>query len=334
MITHHSEARLWLLSTPGTSYAFRLDAGDVPRHVHWGRPLSLEQAVSVAAERPAEDPGADDRGVEYGVEGGLRFGPPSLTVRFDDGVRGFEWRFVSHTVEEDLLTLSFTDRVRSLDLDLNYRVRESHDQIERWAVLTAGEPVDVLWFDSAAWTLPARDDYRASRAVGERGRDFRLGRDRVPVGETVFTSRLGITGHRTPADARRAGRRRRARRGPERDPGLKRQPPDHPASRPLRPRLPDRRIRPVVRGGVQYRLERDAVQYLTEDEVVVFQFRPSASDRPVARTRLRGLDPDARHRDEATGAVHADAVLLGHGLPPLPPFDRTSALVHLRRVPR
>lgn len=30
MITHHSEARLWLLSTPGTSYAFRLDADDTP----------------------------------------------------------------------------------------------------------------------------------------------------------------------------------------------------------------------------------------------------------------------------------------------------------------
>lgn len=62
MITHHSAARLWLLCTPGTSYAFRLDADDVPRHVHWGRPLSLEQAVAVAADLPAEDPGGDDPG--------------------------------------------------------------------------------------------------------------------------------------------------------------------------------------------------------------------------------------------------------------------------------
>lgn len=195
MITYDSAARLWLLCTPGTSYAFRLDADDVPRHVHWGRPLSLEQAVAVAADLPAEDPGGDDpAGEEFAVEGGLRFGAPSLTVRFADGVRGFAWRFVSHAVEDGRLTLSFTDRARCLSLDLNYRIRDGHDQIERWAVLTAGEQVDVLRLDSAAWTLPARDDYRVSHVVGEWGREFQLRRDHVPVGESVFTSRLGITG--------------------------------------------------------------------------------------------------------------------------------------------
>jgi alpha-galactosidase len=95
-----------------------------------------------------------------------------------------------------------------------------------------------------------------------------------------------------------------------------------------------KRIRPVVHGGVQYRLEHDAVQYLTGDEVVVLQFRPSALTRSAARTRLKGLDPDARYRDEDTGAIHEGAVLLSHGLPPLLSFDRTSELVHLRRMPR
>ncbi|WP_281066974.1 hypothetical protein [Streptomyces inhibens] len=46
-------------------------------------------------------------------------------------------------------------------------MREGHDQIERWAILTADEPVEVLRFDSAAWTLPARDDYLISHVVGE-----------------------------------------------------------------------------------------------------------------------------------------------------------------------
>ncbi|NEE21812.1 alpha-galactosidase, partial [Streptomyces sp. SID7499] len=95
-----------------------------------------------------------------------------------------------------------------------------------------------------------------------------------------------------------------------------------------------KRIRPVVHGGVQYRLDHDAVQYLTRDEVVVFRFQPSALTRTTARTRLKDLDPDARYRDEDTGAVHEGAVLLSHGLPPLLPFDRTSDLVHLRRLPR
>ncbi|MFJ7529628.1 GH36 C-terminal domain-containing protein [Streptomyces griseus] len=94
-----------------------------------------------------------------------------------------------------------------------------------------------------------------------------------------------------------------------------------------------KRFRPVVHGGVQYRLDHDAVQDLTRDEVVIFQFQPSALTRTTARTRLKGLDPDSRYQDEDTGAVHEGAVLLSHGLLPLPPFDRTSELVHLRRLP-
>lgn len=35
---------------------------------------------------------------------------------------------------------------------------------------------------------------------------------------------------------------------------------------------------------------------------------------PPVPLRLRGLDPDARYRDDDTGAVHHGAVLLAHGL--------------------
>ncbi|WP_424860285.1 GH36 C-terminal domain-containing protein [Streptomyces sp. MMS24-I29] len=87
----------------------------------------------------------------------------------------------------------------------------------------------------------------------------------------------------------------------------------------------------AVEGGPRFGAPSLTVRF---DEVVAFQFQPSAPTPTAARTRLKGLDPDARHRDEATGAVHEGAVLLSHGLPPLPSFDWTSELVHLKRVPR
>ncbi|MFF3629753.1 glycoside hydrolase family 36 protein [Streptomyces sp. NPDC002164] len=52
-----------------------------------------------------------------------------------------------------------------------------------------------------------------------------------------------------------------------------------------------KRIRPVVHGGIQYCLEHHAVRYLTEDEVIVFRFQPSAPARTAARTRLKGSTP-------------------------------------------
>lgn len=75
--------------------------------------------------------------------------------------------------------------------------------VERWAELThtapAGDPdagsVTVERLDSASWTAPALADYRLSHLTGGWNSEFQLHRDRLPVAETVLTSRRGITGH-------------------------------------------------------------------------------------------------------------------------------------------
>ncbi|WP_433253826.1 alpha-galactosidase [Streptosporangium sp. CA-135522] len=192
MIFFDPAAKLWLLTTPSSSYALRLDEGDAPRHVHWGAPLTLEQAVGISARHPGDD---DPGGEELAVEGGLRFGTPSLTVRYGDGTRGVEWRHLGHRIDDGELRIDFADRSRELRLTLHYRVFGDCDVIERWATVRAVEPVEILRFDSAQWTLPHLRDYRASHVVGEWGREFQLRRLGVPVGETVFTSRHGVTGH-------------------------------------------------------------------------------------------------------------------------------------------
>ncbi|MFI9552823.1 alpha-galactosidase [Nonomuraea endophytica] len=76
-----------------------------------------------------------------------------------------------------------------------YRVREDTDVIERRLTLrnTGHEPVTLLRCDSASWTLPPREDYRVSHVAGDWGEEFQLARFAVPRGETVFTSRRGIT---------------------------------------------------------------------------------------------------------------------------------------------
>ncbi|MGW6400320.1 alpha-galactosidase [Streptomyces sp. NPDC055134] len=84
-------------------------------------------------------------------------------------------------------------------------------------------------------------------------------------------------------------------------------------------------IRPVVQLGVQYRLT-DAVQYRAGDRVVVIAW---GQDRDL---RLTGLSPAAVYVDESTGAEHAGANLLSHGLPlRLPRTDRPSTVIRLTR---
>ncbi|MDX6352824.1 MAG: alpha-galactosidase [Streptomyces sp.] len=97
-------------------------------------------------------------------------------------------------------------------------------------------------------------------------------------------------------------------------------------------------VRPLVQHGLQYRLARGelhAVQYLAPDgsqAAVIVARRARRFGHPDAALPLRALDPAARYRDAATGAVHHGAVLLSHGLPlDLAPDDNASALIHLVR---
>ncbi|MEV6752896.1 alpha-galactosidase [Streptomyces sp. NPDC051214] len=205
VISFAPETGVWLLSTPSTSYALRIDETGAPCHLAWGPRLTLAEAKELAAAPapPASSfEGRPPVGEELPVDGGARYGTPSLQVRFADGTRAFEWEALSHRVHEPTpgsteLVLKFRDRRHTLEITLHYRVHDDSDVIERWCVLrnTGEETVALLRADSAAWTLPVRDDYRLSHVTGQWSAESQLHRERLPFGETVLTSRRGITSH-------------------------------------------------------------------------------------------------------------------------------------------
>ncbi|MDX2846900.1 alpha-galactosidase [Streptomyces sp. PA03-3a] len=205
VISHAPDTGIWLLSTPRTSYALRIDATGAPCHVAWGPRLTLEEAAELAVPAGPDASSFEGRspvGEELPVDGGARFGPPSLQVRFADGTRAFEWQPVGHDVREPApgaaeLSLRFRDRLHPLEVTLRYRVHDDSDVIERHTVLrNAGDrSLTVLRADSAAWSLPPLPDYRLSHVTGQWSAESQLRRDRLPYGETVLTSRRGITSH-------------------------------------------------------------------------------------------------------------------------------------------
>jgi alpha-galactosidase len=204
-VVFDAEHRLWLLSTPNSSYAVRLADDDTPCHIHWGAPLSLIEAAALPGrESPAassfESLAAVD---ELGGEIGMRFGPAGLQVVYADGSRGVEWEYLDCGIDEGHLRLTFRDRGRPLEIELHYRVFEGCDAIERWTVVrhtgdAAGDDdasVEIRRLDSASWTVPRLDDYRHSHLVGGWNSEYQLQRSRLAVAETVLTSRRGISSH-------------------------------------------------------------------------------------------------------------------------------------------
>jgi len=196
-----STSRLWLLRTPNTSYALRLDADDTPRHLHWGPPLTLAQAEQLSAGQPLrvssfEGPGVG--GAELPTDGGASYGVPSLQVRFADGTQAVEWQLMDDRIEGGELEIRLRDRHYPFECVLHYRVYADSDVIERWVTLRhtgTDAPIALLRTDSGCWHLPSRPDYRLTHVAGGWGHEFQLRRAPVPVAETVLTSRRGTTSH-------------------------------------------------------------------------------------------------------------------------------------------
>ncbi|MEU1020997.1 alpha-galactosidase [Streptomyces sp. NPDC005904] len=203
---------LGLLRTTHSLYALRVGQDGSPRHVYWGAPLTGSEVAALPEAQPPTGSSfdADAAPDELGIQTGARFGPAGLQVRFSDGVRGAQWRFDGHGVEDDgTLRIHLADRVYPLAAALCYRVRGDTDVIERWTEVThtgtdaaddhqggpGRGPLAVERCDSASWTLPHRADYRLSHLVGGWSSEFQLRRDRLPVAETVLTSRRGVTSH-------------------------------------------------------------------------------------------------------------------------------------------
>ncbi|MFJ5708197.1 alpha-galactosidase [Streptomyces sp. NPDC093105] len=193
---------LAVLRTPHSVYVIRVGSDGSPRHVYWGAALDTDDLAALpAAHSPADSSfEADADPDELAPQSGARFGPAGLQVRYADGTRGAQWTFAGHDIEGGKLLLRLTDRRYPLAAELVYRVRPDSDVIERWVELThtGGDdsgPITVDRLDSASWTLPTLPDYRLTHLVGGWNSEFQLRRDRLPVAETVLTSRRGLTSH-------------------------------------------------------------------------------------------------------------------------------------------
>ncbi|WP_206184954.1 alpha-galactosidase [Thermoactinospora rubra] len=198
-VSFDSHSGVWLLRTRTTAYAMRLDGDGLLRHLHWGGPLSLEDARRLPPPAPPASSFDGVTGEEYPCEGGARFGVPSLQVRFPDRSRDVEWDYAGHDIDGGELTIRLRDRHHPLEADLCYRVRHDCDVIERWTVLrntAAGGPAfELLRADSACWTLPALPSCRLSHTTGGWTAEGRLHRVPLPHAETTLTSRRGVSSH-------------------------------------------------------------------------------------------------------------------------------------------
>lgn len=198
-----SDARVWHLRTPGSSYIVGLDAEGTPVQKYWGATLpagvendfapSERTRMFSSFQRPSE---IDE---QLPVDGGVHWGVPSLQVVFAGGVRSVELSYERSEVVGRTLTLHLVDRSFGLQVELRYTVHQDSNVIERWVTVANGgpEPIQILRADSANWVIPDQTGYRQSTAHGYWAGENQLERREVGRGEHTIGSRHGTTGHQS-----------------------------------------------------------------------------------------------------------------------------------------
>jgi alpha-galactosidase len=202
-IAYAREHRLWVLTAAQSCCVLHVGAGDdLVRGLHWGRALSLEQAVTLLdypppRPRSCEDP--DEGTLDLAAAGGARYGHAGLQVRFADGTRDLELRFTGHRViGERELVLTFEDKYFPLAVESRYRVHADCPAIERRLTVRhtgGGDSMEIVRADSATWVVPPLADYRLSHAYGQWSAEGQVQRGTLAYGATVLGSNRGVSSH-------------------------------------------------------------------------------------------------------------------------------------------
>lgn len=139
MIYYNDTSKTFVIETPNTSYAMRVDKIGMLRNLYYGE--KLVNVAEVELERDGEllQEVLPAR-VEYLTKEGQLYYEPCIFATFSDGTRDLRLRYKSHTVEKsdktEKLTIVLKDEFYDFEVALNYTIYEGLDLISKNTVIT------------------------------------------------------------------------------------------------------------------------------------------------------------------------------------------------------
>ncbi len=198
MISINKDKNLFSLSTKNTQYVFGIDPNGLVRHIHWGQRIDNidDFEMNMLYEVSTNDPVYEITPEEYPVFGGLRYSENCLKVNFSDKTRDIVYKYVGYEIQEDTLVIKLKDAHYNLAINLNYKVIENHDLIERWTqvVNESENPVVIEEIYSAQLHIPY-EDLTLSNTHGHWGAEQQSFKQKLSYGKVILENRKGISGH-------------------------------------------------------------------------------------------------------------------------------------------
>ncbi|MBU4602971.1 alpha-galactosidase [bacterium] len=184
-------------------YVIGVDEKKNLQHLYWGEKLPYVSDYPRVL-LPQEFPFDNFEQIikeEFSPWGGIRYKEPGLKVIYEDQVRDLILKYKTYKlIDSDkckTLIIYLIDSAYNLEVELNYRLIEEYDLIERWVNIKnkGSQSVQIKQILSAQWHLPDMQNYRLSYLYGRWASETKLSRIELGYGKKILESRRGITSH-------------------------------------------------------------------------------------------------------------------------------------------
>jgi alpha-galactosidase len=198
-ILYDERAHTFRLDGAGVSYVFGVNQNGEVQTLYWGKRLHLADRIPSArtdAGTSAFDLPVNATPQEFTGWGGGLVVVPDLKITFPDGNRDLVLHYVSHTIQNNTLTVSLKDISREVSVDLIYRMDEATGVLARSARLEnrTKQPFTIEHVFTARWNLGPNNDYQLRYLTGRWAGEWNLQQVPLPPGKIVLESRRGSTG--------------------------------------------------------------------------------------------------------------------------------------------
>ena len=167
--------------------------------LYWGRRLGADDLGAPAHSLPGSasfDSPVNTTPQEFVAWGQGLYVEPDLKVTFPDGNRDLVLEYVSHTIQNDTLTILLKDISREVYAEIEYKADGATGILRRTARVEnkTGGPITIEQIASGTWNLPRGADYQLRYLTGRWAAEWNLQQQPVRPGKTVLESRRGSTG--------------------------------------------------------------------------------------------------------------------------------------------
>jgi alpha-galactosidase len=198
-IRYDQTARTFRLEAADVSYVLGVNQEGELQSLYWGKRLRPDDPIPAAQAdngNSSFDMPVNTTQQEFVGWGGGLVVVPDVKITFPDGNRDLVLRYVSHSLQNNTLSITMKDISRDVSVALLYQIDSATGIVARSARIEnhTNAPLTVEQAFAATWNLPASSDFQLRYLTGRWAGEWNLQQGPLLPGKVVLESRRGSTG--------------------------------------------------------------------------------------------------------------------------------------------